>query len=224
IRTEVIKKQSEILSKFLEIIKDNNQSFENGLDYVNLVNLNVLLVLKDFGFIFKEHEEITNKIVNDIAGWIPCSKSIVLEDIEIISTFNKQDSVTVEPSDYSVRKYNKLKDGILDLDKVYITKQHSSFVKLLSEYRENPFMPSSIQKIFEELLNDIQNNLSIVLKAEIECFILDFSKPYFETGNCPKFNPIGIYNNFNHSRVHHKELLNKLRKEIRQYLRIDENW
>ncbi len=61
IRTEVIKKQSELLSGLLQILKGHNHSFEVGLDYVNLVQLNVLMALKDYGFIFKEHEELSDK-------------------------------------------------------------------------------------------------------------------------------------------------------------------
>ncbi len=85
-------------------------------------------------------------------------------------------------------------------------------------------MPSSIQKTLNELFNDINNNLRTILKGELECFMIDFSKEYFNKGNAPKFDPIGVYNNFNHSRVHHRETLNKLNEDIRKYLRIDEKW
>lgn len=56
IRTEVIKKQSELLSKLLQTLSDNDQSFEVGLDYVSLVQINVILTLRDFGFVFKEQK------------------------------------------------------------------------------------------------------------------------------------------------------------------------
>ena len=52
IRTETIKKQSELLTSFLKFLKQNDQSFEKGLDYVNLVHVNVLASLRDYGIIW----------------------------------------------------------------------------------------------------------------------------------------------------------------------------
>lgn len=97
-------------------------------------------------------------------------------------------------------------------------------MKLISDFKSDPFMPSSIQKTMAELFNDVSNNLAIVLKGELEVFMIDFSKVYFEKGNAPHFDPIGVYNSFNHNRVHHRPNLEKLKKEIRKYLRIDEKW
>jgi hypothetical protein len=223
IRTEVIKKQSEILSRLLQILKENNHSFENGLDYVNLVQSNVLMILKNYGFVFKENKEISDKLKNNLSGWTPCGKSNILKDVEIIGAFSEKTDAK-KPNEYGLEKFNNLKNQQIDIDKIYLTKSHSEFVKTISEFRDDPFMPSSIQQTLTELSNDINNNLAIVLKSELEIFMLDFSKVYFEKNEAPYFDPVGVYNSFNHSRVHHRETLNKLRGEIRKYLRIDEGW
>lgn len=223
IRTEVIKKQSELLSKLLQTLSDNDQSFEVGLDYVSIVQINVILTLRDFGFVFKEQKELFEKIKDNISGWIPCGKTNILKDVEIIGAFTETPEKKKE-SDYGIEKYNNLKKGEIDIDKIYLTKEHLEFVKLISDFKSDPFMPISIQKIIIELFSDINNNLAIVLKNDLEVFMLDFSKGYFENGNAPHFNPAGIYNNFNHSRVHHRLTLEKLKNEIRKYLRIDEKW
>lgn len=223
IRTEVIKKQSEILSRFLQIIKNYNYSFEKGLDYINLVQTNVIMTLTDYGFVFKEHKELSEKIQNDIVGWLPCGKSNILKDIEIIGTFKDN----IEESNiynYSLEKYNNLKKQEIDIDKIYLTKQHTEFISLIKEFKNDPFMPTIIQKLLTELINDINSNLTIILKSELEVFMLDFSKVYFETNKAPIFDPIGIYNNYNHSRVHHRPILELIKNEIRKYLRIDEKW
>lgn len=224
IRTEVIKKQSEILTKLLQVIRDNNLSFDFGLDYVNLVHINVLLTLRDYGFIFKEQEEIFNQIQKDSCGWTPCGKSNVLRDVEVIGTFKEQDKQLPKSNDLGAERFADLKKGKIDIEKIYLTKLHSDFKRQISEVNNDPFMPSNIQNTFTELFNDIDNNLRIILKSELECFMIDFSKQYFEKGNAPKFNPIGVYNSFNHSRVHHRQTLVKLNVEIRKYLRIDEKW
>lgn len=223
IRTEVIKKQSELLSKLLQTLNDNNQSFEVGLDYVNLVQINVMLTLRDFGFVFKEHKELFEKIKEGTVGWTPCGRTNILKDVEIIGALTEVSEKKRE-SDYGPEKYSNLRKGEIDIDKIYLTKQHSEFVKLISDFKSDPFMPSSIQKTMAELFNDVSNNLAIVLKGELEVFMIDFSKVYFEKGNAPHFDPIGVYNSFNHNRVHHRPNLEKLKKEIRKYLRIDEKW
>ncbi len=127
-------------------------------------------------------------------------------------------------SDYSVEKYKNLKKGEINIDKIYLTRQHSEFVKLISDFKSDPFMPTSIQRTMEELFTNISNNLAIVLKGELEVFMIDFSKGYFEKGDAPHFDPVGVYNSFNHSRVHHRPTLEKLKNEIRKHLRIDEKW
>ena len=221
IRTEVIKKQSELLSKLLKTLSENNQSLEIGLDYVNLVQINVMLSLRDYGFIFKEHKELFERINDSVVGWTPCGRTNILKDVEIIGAF-------IEPiekkNDYGVEKFNNLKKGEIDIDKIYLTKRHSEFVELISDFKNNPFMPTSIQQTLTELFNDINNNLTIILKGELEVFMIDFSKVYFEKVNAPQFDPVGVYNNYNHSRVHHRPTLDKLKTEIRKYLRIDEGW
>lgn len=223
IRTEVIKKQSELLSRLLQTLSEHNQSFEVGLDYVNLVQINVMMTLRDYGFVFKEHKEIFEKIKDGVVGWTPCGRTNILKDVEIIGSFSEP-TEKKKDNEYGVEKFNNLKKGEIDIDKIYLTKRHSEFVKLISDFKGDPFMPTSIQQTMAELFNDINNNLAIVLKGELEVFMIEFSKVYFEKGNAPHFDPVGVYNSYNHSRVHHRPTLDKLKNEIRKYLRIDEGW
>jgi len=223
IRTEVIKKQSELLSKLLQTLSENNQSFEVGLDYMNLVQINVMLTLRDYGFVFKEHNELFEKIKDSVVGWTPCGRTNILKDVEIIGAFAEPTEKKKEYN-HGVVKFNNLKEGEIDIDKIYLTKQHTEFVKLISDFKNDPFMPTSIQQTLNELFNDINNNLAIILKGELEIFMIDFSKVYFEKNNAPHFDPVGVYNNYNHSRVHHISTFAKLKIEIRKYLRIDEGW
>lgn len=223
IRTEVIKKQSELLSKLLQTLSENNQSFEVELDYVNLVQINVMLTLRDYGFVFKEHEELFEKIKDSVVGWTPCGRTNILKDVEIIGSFTGQTEKKKE-NDYGVEKFNNLKKGKIDIDKIYLTKQHTEFVKLILDFKNDPFMPTSIQQTLNQLFIDINNNLVIILKRELEIFMIDFSKLYFAKSNVSHFDPLGVYNNYNHSRVHHRSTFGKLKIEIRKYLRIDEGW
>ncbi len=223
IRSEVIKKQSELLTRFLQFLKENNNSFEYGINYVKVVQVNALCTLRDYGFIFKGQEDLFEKLDKEIVGWIPCGNSSVLLDAEIIGVFN---SVVkkAKTNNLGKEKYDNLKNKKIDIDKIYQTNTLIKFMRDLSGFSNDPFMPKSIQNTLLELINAVNYNLTKVLKPEIEKFMLEFSEKYFKSGKAPKFDPIGIYNEFNHKRAHHYAAVVKLRNEIRKYLLIDEPW
>jgi len=66
-----------------------------------------------------------------------------------------------------------------------------------------------------------KKNATTIFKSDLEKFMLDFSMEYFDKGIAPKFDPIGVYNNFNPKRINHRNVIIKLRDEIRKYLMID---
>ncbi len=223
IRSETIKKQSEILTNLLDFLKVNNTAFESGIDYFNIVQLNVYMVLNDYGFVFKNHETLIKETQKDISSWIPCGKSKVLHDVEVIQTFKtlaeKHDEI-----DIGKKKYDLLKEGIADVDKLYITHNHSDFMSQLSTFISNPFIPTSFVSIMKEYSHSIHYNLSVVIKDELEKFLIEFSDYYFKEGNAPEFDSVGVYNSFNHARKHHNMTLQSIRKEIREYMLIDKQW
>lgn len=51
IRTEVIKKQTEILTEILEVFSKHEFSLDRALDYVNVAQINALNILFEYGFI-----------------------------------------------------------------------------------------------------------------------------------------------------------------------------
>ena len=56
IRSEVIKRQSEILSELLELISKKDFSLDLKLDYIKLAQINALKTLEDYGFVLKNHK------------------------------------------------------------------------------------------------------------------------------------------------------------------------
>lgn len=223
IRTEVIKKQSELLSRLLKFLKEKNQSFETGIDYVKVVQVNVLKTLKDYGFIFKEQDQIFEKLEKEVVGWIPCGKSEILHDVEIIGTFDTKGKIN-NPRNLGKEKFENLKNGEIDIDKIFQTRTLTKFMSQLTDFSDDPFMPSLIKSTLDELSNNVYINLNKILKLELEKFMIEFSKEYFKKGIAPKFDPIGVYNSFNHERIHHRKSMIKLKNEIRKYLMIDEPW
>nr|WP_294896255.1 hypothetical protein [uncultured Pedobacter sp.] len=225
IRSEVIKKQSELLSNFLQLLKEHDHSFDTGLDYTHLVQLNVMMVLDAYGFVFKGHKELMEKMGGEISSWIPCGSGNILKDVQIVSSFKDAPKESDAPDKYPGKEqFELLKAGVVEVDKIYLTKVNFEFSKKISEFSVDPFMPTSLQVTLKELSNDINSNLTIILKHELEAFMIEFGRHYFANQSAPVFDPVGVYNDFNHNRAHHRPTLDKLRKDIRKYLRIDESW
>ena len=221
IRTEVIKKQSELLTRLLQNLKEAD-SFEKGLDYLNLVPINVMKTLEDYGFVFKGHDEMFKKLQQELSGYIYCGESKIMADVEVVGTFEKK--TPTESTAAGSDKFEKLKDGQVEIDKIYLSKRHTAFLGEVVDFADDPFMPGSIQKILKEVLNDVNNNLLIVLKGELESFMIKFNTDYLSNRDNLKFNPVGVYNEFNRTRVYHHATVARLKKEIRKYLRIDDTW
>lgn len=226
IRNEVIKKQSELLSEVLNLCHPPSR-IDTGFDYVKLVEANVLLHLRDYGFVFRNQSELFEFLNKDITGWIPCGETRVLPDVEVISAFSaKKPSVSSdgETNVAGKRKYEEAKKGIIVIDKIHLTISHTNYVEKLSLLSNNPFMPAAIQTVLSQIIYDVNTNLKEVLKEELKSFLRDFFLKSSEGNGYPIFDSKGVYNEFNHRRIHHREAISRLLKETRSYLRIDESW
>jgi hypothetical protein len=228
IRNEVIKKQSELLSEVLNLCQPSSK-IDDGLDYVKLVQANVILHLRDYGFIFRNQAELLEAINKDITGWFPCGETRVLEDIQIIGSFKSEKTDTKNQNEIieiSKRMYEDAKKGIIRIDKIYLTKAHNDYMKKLDLLFINPFMPTVIQEVLFQLIVDVNKNLAEVLKNVLKEFVHEFFEKFSEALQkvYPDFDPIGVYNEFNHQRIHHRKTIKKLVQETRGYLRIDESW
>jgi len=222
IRTEVVKKQTEILSKLLQILKDES-SFNNNLDYNKLVEINVYQTLIEYGFIPKPTTKLISYLDEQTYGFKACSESFEKNEMLPIDTF--PDTGSQKVNDYGMRKFEQLKNGISEIDKIYLTKKYHDFFESIQQFQIDPFMPTSIQKLLTELTTDINKNLVLVLKGELELFMANFAKRYFANNETfPGFNLDGVFNQFNSKKKNHNDHIENLRKGIRKHLRIDESW
>jgi hypothetical protein len=225
IRSEVIKKQSQILSEILTFLP--RDTFDKNLDYIGIASVNAYLALKDYGFIFKGQNEITENIDKKVSGWIFCGEDDVIKDVEIIGMFTKsQEKEEKIQEGYKLGKerFENVKKNIISIEKIFFTQEFYECFKKLSEYADNPFLPQNIQIVFKKLISDIQINLRLHLKNTLVKFIREFCQEYFGKSSYPNILPIGVYNEFNHNRIHHGTELNNLKSEIRKYLKIDDKW
>jgi len=226
IRNEVIKKQSELLSEVLNLCQPSSK-IDSGLDYVKLVQANVIFHLRDYGFVFRDQTELFEVLSKDIVGWLPCGETQVLEDVEVISSFSPEKPDVKSQNDMvetGKKKYEDAKKGIVKIDKIYLTTSHKKYMEKLHLLLINPFMPTAIQAVLSQLTADVNKNLKNALKNVLRSFVHEFCEKSSEGKAYPHFDPAGVYNEFNHQRIHHRETINRLVKETRSYLRIDESW
>ncbi len=226
IRNEVVKKQSEILSELLGFIREHENSIDRGVDYVNLAKLNTFVVLKEFGFLLKNQDEIDRSVEEMTALWIMVPKSNVLEDVEVVGIHSSKKSDTEVKEDEIERrrrKYEAAKQGKAEITKIHITKKHEDYFNKISEYVDSPFLPNGIQTTLKEIQMDISENRSHRLIQTLE----DFINSYVTNSSASSYknvSPDGVFNAFNRNRVHHFQKLVQLKGEIRKYLRIDDEW
>lgn len=217
VRAEVIKKQTELLSDLLEFFYKNNPDLD--LDYSGLIDANLFQWLKEYGFLLKDQEQIEKSILENL------DKSMLLfpnaegkiEEFEIVSSFDEEKKIDKKSSeDFKKNLYEKAKNGDVDINKVFMTKKCRDYLDKLNFFIENPFMPITIKKHLENLILDIHKNIKFNLRK----VITDFIKQLFDRGP-NKFSPAGVFNDFNHIRIHHKKNYKLIKNEIRTYLKID---
>jgi len=144
-----------------------------------------------------------------------------INDVEVIKPFaDAKLEIEEKKSLYNKEDYENAKKGDIKINWIHVTNKFEDTVSRISHYSENPFIPKGIKDELENLITEINQNISTVLKGELQEMIHDMISN--KNGEGVNFNPIGFYNNFNHSRIHHSKRIEKLRNEIRVYLKIDD--
>jgi len=178
----------------------------------------------EYGFVLNSHEDTCKKLDKCVDGFFYCGDSDIIDDVEIVPSFPTEISNSKNLVDEKKTKYEEANEGKIRIDKIYHTKEYSEYIDKIHSLSINPFMPKTIQKILEQLLLDIKRNLKDSMKPVLEEFFRIFINKYSEEKIPPKYSPNGVFNDFNHRRIHHTALLESLNKETRKYLRIDEPW
>ncbi len=224
LRTEVIKKQTELIIDIMNLFKSDNDLL-NQLDYVNIICGNAYLLINEYGFILKNEIDIEDqkKLDEMFVGFKVVNNSQQLNDIEVIQAFNdKEKKNNISKEEIAKSKYENLQKGIIDIALIEITKNYKEFQNKIINILENPFLPLEIKKSLEEIINIDNANFKII-KIVLEKFLLDLME---KRKNKEEFSilPMGVYNNFNRQKLDNMEVINKLRNTAREYLMIDRKW
>ena len=215
-RNAVIQRQADILLELLE-------SVDGKLNYLELVEINTIKLLSEFGFVFSNNKEVLKNIDGEVVGSIYCGSNKQIETVKIIEPFEKDaEREKASFEDYSKKRYEKLKNGEVEIEWIYITKKYQTYHLQIQKISKNPYIPKVVLTQVNTYLSEINKNLTEILKEVLKEFIIKYYDNYAEGRSI--FNPIGVYNEFNHKRIHHKHSLRMLQNEIRNYMQIDKKW
>lgn len=228
LRTEVIKRQTDLMVELLDFLYDDGINFSFKIDYMGIVACNAYLLMKEYGFVLKD-DEIGKTVEDNRGGMLILKEGGTISSLELPRVFSKlpdEQTMREETIARSKEKYENAKMGSVDIECLCLTKLFSECDKTLAHFIDNPFMPYSIQQLLEELRSDIYYNLKVVMKETLELFIIQLCIIGNEASEGAPL-PIqyqAIYNNFQRKSRHHKSQIDRIRKVTRDYLMIDKKW
>lgn len=228
LRSEVVKRQAQKMTELLEFVAGTQESGSaDPIDYYGLCSLNVFTWIDEYGFVFKNHAELKKQYEPTQGGFIMIGTSDrVIHDVELPEAIidPSQKAPDDELKEYRRQRYQKAKAGefdIDDIDKIFLTKRFCKYKRELDVFILDPLLPSKILDILEEFDKSIRNNVENILRSTIAEFISTFVTESAKANTKLRIDPDGVYNMFNRKRVTHAGILQKLRTNIREHLKVD---
>lgn len=214
IRSEVIKKQTELLSKLLKFTNED-------VDYMSILRINVYSYLQEYGFVFKEDKIIRENIEANKVGSIIFSNKDKLETVEVLETFS-EDLTQEEIEKNKKEKYDLAKQGIINIEQIWYDRKFAEYNEKLDLFINDPFMPKKFIGILREMDKNISFNIGPILKETLE----EFFREYIGRTKEGKlnFNIYGLYNTYHRKFAENDECIKRLREETRKLLYIDYEW
>jgi len=227
LRSEVVKRQAQTMTELLEFVAET-QAFD-PIDYRGLCSLNVFMWMDEYGFVFKKQAEMRKDYQPTIGGFIIIgTPDTIIHDIELPEAIinPSQNTSHDDLKEYRRQRYLKAKAGgvdINDIDKVFITEQHCEYRSKLDAFIRDPLLPSKILDVLEDFDDSIQNNVSNILRSTIVEFISAFVTESANATSKLEIDLGGVFNMFsrNGNGLSHAGILQKLRTNIRDYLKVD---
>lgn len=231
-RTEVTKKQTEILSDFLTVIAENNNSIDSALDYVSILRYNVDLVLREYGLLeISKDSEQYREYQDNIAGYIQFLENDLHDYIYAKGDFDGYERTIFEANDQARPKYYHLQAqlGQVKVHRIFYTKRHEEFFGKLRNFWNNPFLPTPIKDVAQRIGTGVYTNLHSDLRTILQTLVekstaaIQAGEPDSEVLSA-KFRQQNLFRVFEQVRVHHDEDYELLKQQIRKHLLIEEKW
>ncbi|MEK6983289.1 MAG: hypothetical protein AABX33_01850 [Nanoarchaeota archaeon] len=222
IRTEVIKKQSLLLSELLSFLGER-QKFETiDLYYEDIIKLSII------GFLIK-HRLLTENVDEHLKYFKEnfyfgdVSKQGGIEEMGLYFSYPK----IVKSKNFIDNIYetlSEIKKSKIQVKDILYPKKYFAIELKIREFLDNPFMPEKIRQSLKKLNKEISDNNNIHLTFVIQHFLINFAKKYLHDKKMPHIQYTEIYNHFNRHAISPLKTIDELRNEVRNYLRIDEKW
>lgn len=223
----MVKRQTELLVELLEYISGPKKNINFGIDYMGIIACNAYKLFEMCDFVLVD-ENIGKTVAENIGGYM-----FLKTDEEINSFCIPADPFETNSEDISqkqlaykqsVKEQIRLYGSIAKLEGLYLTKQHSETLAELERFRNNPFVPKSIQNLLNQLLEDIQKNIRGPLLKELEKFIVRANSMESDEDHPVNITYQAIYNDFLRYCKSHTKTINEITSSVREYLLVDSKW
>lgn len=222
IRTEVIKKQTEIM---VEILETFNNELELKLDVLNITEINIIMLLKEYNLSdgINNFDEIYEELKKKESGaLIVVEKNEEIHSFGLVKGFEKM-GFRLSDDELNQKRFDDLEHGIVKMELLYITQKYQMTWNRLNKIANNEFLPLNIKNELNNVLDIVSKNFCLILKSDIENYILEFYDQR-KTADSIKLDYVGTYNLFVDHKNNYSESIGKVKKIIRKYLLIDKKW
>lgn len=223
LRSEVIKRQTDLLIEVMEGFSDDNRMMKN-LDLFQIVTLNTYKILTQCGCTLSGSEILQKECEKNLVGGLIVKQGNQLEMFEKPEPFQvsgkKMEKTDI---DFNEGFYADLKEGKIDIEIIYLTGRYYESMKKYQNLLDDTFLPKEMRVLLEQVIRNIYDDITVTLKQILENVALN---AYEKRKNNEKFsvNTVGIYNEFIEKRHDNSRLIGKVREKTRDYLMIDKKW
>lgn len=232
-RTEVIKKQTEILSEFLTLFTYNGNTIDKAVDYSTIYRYNIDIALRDYNLVdINKFSEKYIEYEQNIGGWIQFLENEIYEHVYVEGSIKEYDELIFEKDDRQRQLIytTRAKEGEVNIHRIFYTTKYAIFIKTLRDLTNNPFLPKDIQDVAKQIALNITINIHYNLRTLLKKLVEDIYKAYHDGQSADyeifteTFRYSTLYRVFELERKKHDEDYILLKEKIRKHLMIDEKW
>lgn len=228
LRSEVVKRQTDLLVELLGFLDGEEGNFYFEIDYMGIIACNAYQLLELCSFSLVD-STIGETINSEIGGFTFLKSSGEINSFVIPANPFHDINDEAEQEERLSQYKTKIKEQIAkhcldDLELLYLTKRHVKAITRIEKYINNPFMPQQIQYHLRNILELVNKNIKGPIFNELKWFIIKINSLKPNKENPIQITPQAMYNNFLRYEISLTEELKKLTNTIREYLLIDKKW
>lgn len=226
IRTETFKLQLKAFEEVLLYFQNKSETdFLESFDLDRIVSLNALRMADAYVSAFfpkeiKVDEGEREKVYSPLVGGIVSAEHMqkYFEKVQPTDP-NRPDQMEPEPITNPANilaRWQEYEHGIIEY-----TKEFQDQLKELEKLAASPLLPKSLRDMIGAFCSKAHENLTLTGKV-VGAFAREMPKQFPRAGDMRKFNPSGIWNEFNDQREEFEPEAKKILENINTYLRVED--